>query len=45
MHILRLRGANYNIYAENIGPHSAEFISPGNQAPGFVHPWIAVAML
>jgi len=37
-------GANYSIYAETIGPHSAEFSSPGNQAPGYVHPWIAVAM-
>ena len=45
MHIFTSKGANYSIYAENIGPHSAEFSSPGNQAPGFVHIWIAVATL
>lgn len=44
MHIFAYRGANYSIYAENIGPHSAEVSSPSNQVPGCVHPWLAVAM-
>jgi hypothetical protein len=31
-------------YAENISRHRTKFSRPGNQAPGFVHPWCSLWM-
>lgn len=42
---LRLTEGKYYNYAENIRRHGTEFSSPGKQAPGFLHPCVAVTML